>query len=112
MDKSKFTDETLPCSLGSDSDTVKALGADRLASYNGTCSLYKSRADTADTLRTVAIVSNTVGAAALVGTVVYYFVDRGPSKKAAAHAAPPAFRASVSPLTGGGTAGLSVFGTF
>jgi hypothetical protein len=115
VDKDQFSADTKPCSLptGGTYDAEKILG-NRFANYQDACALYKSRANSADTERTVAIVSTVVGGAALIGTVVYYFVDRGPAKKAAARRLEPApaFQAHVTPLTGSGTAGVAVFGTF
>jgi hypothetical protein len=103
----------LPCSLTS--DAIKALGPTRTNEYQQACDSYKSRADSGDTAKTVAIVSSIVGGAALAGTVVYYFVDR--KSEPASHASGKSrrdrgFSARIAPLAGYGHAGLAVFGTF
>jgi hypothetical protein len=63
-------------------------------------------------MRTLAIVSAAVGGAALIGTVVYYFVD---SSKSASHdtaGKQDRPRARLIPIVAPGIAGLGVSGAF
>jgi hypothetical protein len=102
-----------PCSLTS--DATKSIGTSRSADYVAACDQYKSRADSGDSAKTVAIVSSIVGGAALVGTVVYYFVDRKsePASQAGNRSSGKSgFSAHVAPLAGYGQAGVAIFGTF
>jgi hypothetical protein len=108
-DKSKFVKGTFPCSLPSNAAAV--LGdKERASVYTSACHQYTDRVSSGDTARTVAIASSVIGAAALVGTVIYYFADRRtePAHGAAANG----FRARVIPWGGSGQAGVGVFGTF
>ncbi len=108
------TDEQLagaksyPCSLTS--AAVTAIGAGRAQDYADACQTYKSRVDSADTARTVAIVSTAVGGAALVGTVVYYFLDR--KTESAPKTGGTGFEAHVLPVMGGGPTGIAIVGRF
>jgi hypothetical protein len=109
-DQSRFDKGTKPCSLPDDAVTRLNGDKSRVAQYAAACQQYSSRVSSGDTARTVAIVSGAVGAAALVGTVIYYFADRRtePAKTAGSDG----FRAHVIPWGGSGQMGVGVFGTF
>jgi hypothetical protein len=97
-----------PCTIP---ENTTKIDAKRLADYQSNCDRYKSRADAGDSAQTIAIVSTIVGGAAIVGTVVYYFIDRGPEKSASARSTPP-MQVRFTPWVGSGQAGLGVSGTF
>jgi hypothetical protein len=82
----------------------------RNASYDKFCAGFLDAANSGDSNRTVAIVATAVGGAALIGTVVYYFID-GEEKPATA-ATPRSFRARLVPGAGSTFSGLSVVGQF
>jgi hypothetical protein len=50
--------------------------ANRAAQYQKNCDKYTNNVKSGDTFKTLAIVSVSVGAAAGVATIIYYFVDR------------------------------------
>lgn len=50
--------------------------AERAAQYQKNCDKYTNNVKSGDTFKTLAIVSVSVGAAAGVATIIYYFVDR------------------------------------
>lgn len=50
--------------------------ANRAAQYQKNCDKYSNNVKSGDTFKTLAIVSLSVGAAAGVATIIYYFVDR------------------------------------
>lgn len=97
-----------PCMLPSNAQAV--LGATRVKQYDDACALYSSRTDSADSARTVAIVSSAIGGAAIIGTVVYYFLDRRPENAGSAKA--DGMRVQVTPLFSSGQSGIGVFGSF
>jgi tetratricopeptide (TPR) repeat protein len=106
-DQSRFKKGATPCSLNANASSVLQGRADE---YATACARYSSRVSSGDTMRTVAIASTVVGAAALVGTVVYYFADRRSEPAKTAGGSDP--RARVIPYAAAGQAGVGVFGTF
>jgi hypothetical protein len=101
-------DQSVPCNLSLNAQ--KVLGADRTAEYAQACDKYKSAADSGDTKKTIAIVSGVVGGVAIVGTVVYYFVD-SPAERTSARVG--GFQARIVPMSfGGGSSGIGLVGTF
>ncbi|HEX7669636.1 MAG TPA: hypothetical protein VF395_08640, partial [Polyangiaceae bacterium] len=112
-DSSKFTDKmgnvtTGPCDVGQQPD-ANLLKPERLAQYATACAKFKKAADAGDTKRLVAIITGSLGVAALGFTVVYYFLD--PDAEAQADAS-RTFRARLVPWTGAGKSGLSLVGEF
>jgi tetratricopeptide (TPR) repeat protein len=97
-----------PCSLPDNATAV--LGAARVTQYDEACSLYTSRSNSGDSAKMVAIVSSAIGGAALLGTVVYYFLDRDTEKAGSAKA--DGVRIQVTPLVTGTQGGIGVFGRF
>ena len=77
--------------------------------YDEYCSAFTAHADKGDTNRTVAIVSASVGGAALIGTVIYYFVD---SSEEGSASAPRGFRARVVPGAVNTPSGITILGEF
>jgi len=98
---------TKPCSL---TDAQIATLGLRGNDYYNACSRYSSRVSSGNTARTIAIASSAVGAAALVGTVIYYFADR--RTEPASGGGGSAFRIRVTPWAGAGQAGVGASGTF
>jgi hypothetical protein len=112
-DSAKFTDAmgnvtTGPCDVGQQPDAAAKLGP-RLAQYEAACAKFKKAADDGDSKRLIAIITGSVGVAALGFTVVYYFLD--PHAEAQADAS-RTFRARLVPWTGAGKSGLSLVGEF
>jgi hypothetical protein len=103
VDKGKFQNAA-PCSLPAQASSI--LGAGRIQQYATACKKYQDSADAGDSKKTLAIVSGVVGGAALLGTVVYYFVDPHAKKSSASNGA---FHAELVPW---GDGGLGVVGTF
>ena len=85
----------------------KALGDSvRYQDYLTHCQLYTDDANAGDKKKTFAILSTAVGGAALVGVVVYYFLDPHAMKGSASS---DAFRARLSPIPlGGGSTGIGM----
>jgi hypothetical protein len=77
--------------------------------YRDACTKFQDASDAGDLKKTLAIVGTAVGGAAIIGTVVYYFVD---SKTEASAQTGSKFRAQLVPWMGGGNSGLSVLGQF
>lgn len=75
------------------------------------CSRFTSAANAGDLKETLAIVATSVGAAALIGTVVYYFIDTGSSSNKTASRRSKV-EARVTPVLSPGLNGLSINGTF
>src|SRR5262249_51135484 len=65
-----------PCEIDPKFVTNKTIRQDTFDAYKSGCAEYTKYKNDGDTARTVAIVSTAVGGAAIIGTVVYYFVDR------------------------------------
>jgi hypothetical protein len=79
--------------------------------YRSSCKDFADARDTGNTFRTIAIAGTVVGGAAIVGTVIYYFVD-GKEPAAASAQKPGTVRAQVVPWMGTQQAGLTVIGSF
>ncbi|HVU04698.1 MAG TPA: PEGA domain-containing protein [Polyangiaceae bacterium] len=111
-DASLFPQGTVPCALPDSAATIFATHNEpgKQREYADACKKFDDTKNSGETKKTVAIVSSIVGGVGLVGTVVYYFVDRG--AKESATAKPRTFRADVSPWLGGGVSGLAVSGSF
>jgi hypothetical protein len=77
--------------------------------YQDACTKFQDASNAGDLKKTLAIVGTAVGGVAIVGTVVYYFVD---SKTAASAQTGNKFRAQLVPWMGSGNSGLSVVGQF
>jgi hypothetical protein len=91
-------------------DKGEAAIANRAAQYDDNCQKYQDNVDAGDTYKTIAIVGVAVGGAALVGTVVYYFVDSkesGPDTAQAQHR-----RLTIVPVYEPGFTGGIVSGRF
>ncbi len=97
-----------PCSLPSDG--ARILPGPRVSAYQETCKDFQDHANSGDTEKTLAIVSGIVGGAAIIGTVVYYFVDSGSEKTAAVPG--KTFEARLMPWAAPGSSGLDVVGQF
>lgn len=82
--------------------------------YQTQCSRYVDADDAGSKKRTIAIVSTAVGGAALIGTVVYYFVDTGGKSSGSGEAQdqPRRIQARVVPLLGPTMNGIGVAGRF
>jgi hypothetical protein len=107
-DSDKFPKGTGPCKLPADAS--RPLGPVRVAEYAEACAQYLSRNDSGDSAKTVAIVSTAIGGAAIIGTVVYYFIDRRAEKAGSAKA--DGIHLLVTPWVGSGQSGIGVFGSF
>ncbi|HEY6078419.1 MAG TPA: PEGA domain-containing protein [Polyangiaceae bacterium] len=86
----------------------------RVAEYEQNCQQYQDNIKAGDTFKTLAIVSLSVGGAAAIGTIIYYFVDskeEGPSPDSARRGKPQRRLAFV-PVYEPGYAGGIVLGTF
>jgi hypothetical protein len=84
--------------------------ADRAAQYEDNCNKYTDNVKSGDTYKTIAIVGFAVGGAALVGTIIYYFVDS--SEPGSARARPSQRRVVFAPVYEPGFAGGIVSGRF
>lgn len=84
--------------------------AERAAQYEDNCSKYTDNVKSGDTYKTLAIVGFAVGGAAIVGTVIYYFVDS--NEPASARARPSQRRVVLAPVYEPGFAGGIVSGRF
>jgi len=112
QDSNLFPSGTLPCALPDNAAQVfmahgqgQALASD----YANACKKFSDAKNAGDTKKTIAIVSGVVGGVALVGTVVYYFIDPNAKDSAAAQRG---FQARIVPMTSTGHTGLSVVGAF
>lgn len=90
---------------------LSSLPPARADAYRSACQKYKDNVDRGDTMKTLATVSAAVGGAFLVGTVVYYFVDRGSGTSQKAQVEPvPSLR--FSPVIAPGMLGISAGASF
>jgi hypothetical protein len=101
------TPEVGPCTIPSNTNKISP---GRLADYNANCAQYQSRKNSGDSAQTVAIVSTIVGSAAIVGTVVYYFIDR--KSEGGGSASTGGVQVHVVPVMGSGQTGIGLFGSF
>jgi tetratricopeptide (TPR) repeat protein len=113
-DSAQFLDKNgqetaAPCQLDQQPTALAKLGAQRVGQYDAACTKFGNAKDAGDSKRTVAIVGTVIGSVALVGTVVYYFVDPHAEEKAAAR---EGFRARLVPWTSNAGSGLSLVGQF
>lgn len=76
--------------------------------YTSACTSYQDRVDTAESQKTLTMVSFIVAGVAAAGTVGYYFIDA--KEKPASARKPRAPRTALVPLLGPGTAGLGFAG--
>lgn len=105
-------EDVLPCNLTpGEQQAVQGRNPDRLTEYSKACNQYQDNVNSGDTLKTVAIVTGIVGGAALVGTVVYYFVDSKQTEEASRGPRPWA-RVAPWGLPGSGSGGISIVGQF
>jgi PEGA domain len=81
------------------------------AQYERNCAKYQDSVSAGDTYKTIAVVGLSIGAAAAVGTVIYYFVDSGEAEPSET-AQQPARRVTLTPLFAPGFAGGLVSGRF
>jgi hypothetical protein len=91
-------------------DKGEAAIANRAAQYGDNCQKYQDNVDAGDTYKTIAIVGVAVGGAALVGTVIYYFVDSKQPVAATGKAQAP--RITFTPVYEPGFKGGFVSGRF
>lgn len=102
-----------PCNL--DTATAQAITRSyndlgrRVGAYESACQDFVDSRDRGDTFKVVSIISYSVGGAAAVGTIVYYFLD--PNAEESARAEGP-LRARITPVLGPNLQGVSVAGSF
>lgn len=89
---------------------LSGLSAERRTAYQNACSKYLDNVHRGDTMKTYATVSFVVGGAAAVGTVVYYFVDRGSASSTEGSGGAVGLR--VSPAVAPGFVGIAAVGRF
>lgn len=94
---------------GTSADAIEAR-QDRATQYRRNCNKYQSNVKSGDTFKSLAIVSFAVAGAAVVGTIVYYFVDSKETGEQARRE--PGLRVTVLPVYQPGFAGGLVSGTF
>jgi tetratricopeptide (TPR) repeat protein len=105
-------EDVLPCNLTpAEQQAVQGRNPDRLNEYSKACTQYQDNVNSGDTLKTVAIVTGIVGGAALVGTVVYYFVDSKQTEEASRGPRPWA-RVTPWGLPGSNSGGIAIVGQF
>jgi hypothetical protein len=106
-------DDIAPCNLTpAQQQSVQALNPQRLTEYADACSRYQDNVNSGDTLKTVAIVTGVVGGAALVGTVVYYFVDSKQTGGEASSGGRPWARVAPWGIPGSSNGGVMIVGQF
>jgi hypothetical protein len=106
-------DDVAPCNLTADQATALQQHQPGLpGQYAEACTKYQDNVNSGDTLKTVAIVTGVVGGAALVGTIVYYFVDSKQSGGEASSAPRPWARVAPWGLPGSGNGGIAIVGQF
>jgi hypothetical protein len=102
-----------PCNLTEPQRAaVSVRNPQRLNEYAEACTRYQDNVDLGDTMKTVAIATGIVGGVAVVGTVVYYFVDSKQSGGDASRAGRPWARVAPWGIPGGGGGGISIVGQF
>jgi hypothetical protein len=92
-------------------DTASKVPADRLDAFLDACQKYDDNVKRGDLMKTLATVSFAVGGAAVVGTVVYYFVDRDTESSTARRDGTPV-RTWVAPVVAPGFVGAAASATF
>jgi hypothetical protein len=108
-----YPDNVRPCGLTqAQENSVRALNPQRLNEYGDACSRYQDNVNSGDTLKTVAIVTGVVGGAAIVGTVVYYFLDSKQASTEASGSNRPWARVTPWGLPGTGNGGIAIVGQF
>ncbi len=80
------------------------------AEFLRACSVWQSKADNGNGLRTASVVTGVIGVGAAVGTVVWYFLDRKPLEEVGATDGKRDFAVVPSMGTEGG--GVTVIGSF
>jgi hypothetical protein len=78
--------------------------------YDEYCSAFTAHSDKGDTNKTIAIIGTAVGGAAVIGTIIYYFVDSGEAAGSASK--PSGFRARIIPGASGTAQGITILGVF
>jgi hypothetical protein len=106
-----YADERGISTVGLCVDTASKVPADRLAAFLDACKKYDDNVKRGDLMKTLATVGFAVGGAAVVGTVVYYFVDRD-TESSSARSDRTRERAWVAPLVAPGFVGVAASATF